>query len=115
MSTTLVVELAVQTAARLRRRAAAEGTTPEAVVAAELDRPPRKSDTDPLMKSAGMFRSGVPDAAEPPRETRWAARPDKDWSLVDCASFIVLETRGLAEARTADRHFDQAGYVRLLK
>ena len=41
-------------------------------------------------------------------------RLDKTWSLVDCASFVVMEERGLTEALTTDRHFKQAGFVRLL-
>lgn len=46
---------------------------------------------------------------------RWADRPDKEWSLVDCASIIVMERRGLTDALTSDHHFEQAGFVRLLK
>ncbi len=42
----------------------------------------------------------------------WRARPDKDWSLVDCASFVVMQRRGIAEALTTDHHFEQAGFVR---
>ena len=44
-----------------------------------------------------------------------AERLDKEWSLVDCASFIVMEKRGLTEALTPDKHFEQAGFVRLLQ
>ena len=44
-----------------------------------------------------------------------AERLDKEWSLVDCASFIVMEKHGLTEALTADRHFEQAGFVQLLQ
>ena len=36
-------------------------------------------------------------------------RPDKSWSLTDCLSFLVMERRGLAEALTTDRDFDQVG------
>ncbi len=43
------------------------------------------------------------------------AHPDKDWSLVDCASFVVMKQRGIQEALTSDHHFEQAGFVRLLK
>ncbi len=42
-------------------------------------------------------------------------RQDKEWSLVDCASFVLMKQRGLLEAFTTDEHFEQAGFVRLLK
>ena len=42
-------------------------------------------------------------------------RQDKEWSLVDCASFVLMKQRGLFEAFTTDEHFEQAGFVRLLK
>jgi predicted nucleic acid-binding protein len=42
-------------------------------------------------------------------------RPDKDWSLTDCISFLVMRQRGMVEALTGDRHFEQAGFVALLK
>lgn len=45
----------------------------------------------------------------------WRSRPDKTWSLTDCASFTVMQRRGITEALTTDHHFEQAGYVRLLK
>ncbi len=43
------------------------------------------------------------------------ARPDKRWSLVDCASFMAMKRAGLWWALTSDHHFEQAGFVRLLK
>ena len=42
-------------------------------------------------------------------------RPDKDWSLTDCISFVVMKDEGINEALTADHHFEQAGFVALLK
>jgi predicted nucleic acid-binding protein len=42
-------------------------------------------------------------------------RPDKDWSLTDCASFAVMKERGINLAFTSDKHFEQAGFVRLLE
>jgi hypothetical protein len=45
----------------------------------------------------------------------YAARLDKDWSLTDCMSFVVMKKEGLTEALTADRHFEQAGFKVLLR
>ena len=45
----------------------------------------------------------------------YSRRPDKDWSLTDCISFVVMQQRGLTEALTGDRHFEQAGFVALLR
>lgn len=41
-------------------------------------------------------------------------RPDKGWGLTDCTSFVVMDNCGLHRAFTSDRHFEQAGYIRLL-
>jgi len=45
----------------------------------------------------------------------YESRPDKEWSLTDCTSFVVMKDRGLSEALTADHHFEQAGFVVLFK
>ena len=45
----------------------------------------------------------------------YLARPDKDWSLTDCISFVVMQREGSSEALTGDKHFEQAGFVALLK
>ena len=42
-------------------------------------------------------------------------RPDKEWQLTDCISFVVMEDEGIAEALTGDKHFEQAGFTALLK
>jgi predicted nucleic acid-binding protein len=43
------------------------------------------------------------------------SRPDKGWSLVDCASFVVMREMGIVEALATDRHFEQAGFMTLPK
>jgi len=42
-------------------------------------------------------------------------RPDKRWSLCDAVSFELMQERGIREALTTDHHFEQAGFIRLLK
>ena len=46
---------------------------------------------------------------------RYAARPDQRWGLTDCASFLVMEERGINKALAYDRDFEQAGFVALLR
>ena len=40
----------------------------------------------------------------------YRSRQDKDWSLTDCTSFVVMKREGLTEALTGDPHFEQAGF-----
>lgn len=44
----------------------------------------------------------------------FADRPDKNWSLTDCVSFVLMADEGLTEALTGDGHFEQAGFKALL-
>jgi predicted nucleic acid-binding protein len=44
-------------------------------------------------------------------ETRYAAHPDKSWSLTDCVSMEVMLDHRLRDAATPDHHFVQAGFV----
>ena len=37
------------------------------------------------------------------------------WSLTDCASFQIINERGIRDALTADHHFKQAGFVPLFQ
>lgn len=42
------------------------------------------------------------------------SRDDKQWSLTDCTSFVVMQEHGLVDALTSDHHFVQAGFNALL-
>jgi predicted nucleic acid-binding protein len=42
-------------------------------------------------------------------------RQDKEWGLVDCVSFVVMQDRQLQESLTTDEHFEQAGFRALLR
>lgn len=41
-------------------------------------------------------------------------RLDKTYSLCDAVSFVVMRERGIMDALTTDKHFEQEGFVRLL-
>jgi predicted nucleic acid-binding protein len=56
--------------------------------------------------SDASFRRGV---------ELFTRRPDKSWPLTDCISFVAMEERGIQDALTGDRHFEQAGMVALLR
>jgi len=42
-------------------------------------------------------------------------RADKEWSLTDCVSFVLMKERGITQALTFDHHFEQAGFDALLR
>ena len=55
--------------------------------------------------SDGLFERGF---------ALYCQRLDKDWSLTDCISFVVMADESLTDALTADHHFEQAGFTALL-
>ncbi len=55
--------------------------------------------------STDLFEAGL--------ET-YCSRPDKDWGLTDCISFVAMRQRGLTDALAVDEHFRQAGFRSLL-
>lgn len=42
---------------------------------------------------------------------RYCQYLDKQWGLIDCLSFIVMEEYGVHQVLTFDQHFAQAGFV----
>ncbi len=42
-------------------------------------------------------------------------RLDKSYSLCDAVSFVLMRERHINESLSTDRHFEQEGFIRLLK
>ncbi len=45
---------------------------------------------------------------------RYKNHSDKEYSLVDCVSFELMQRDSISEALTNDHHFEQAGFVAVL-
>jgi uncharacterized protein len=45
----------------------------------------------------------------------YSERPDKDWGLTDCVSFVIMQAQKITDALTTDQHFQQAGFRALLR
>jgi predicted nucleic acid-binding protein len=45
----------------------------------------------------------------------YSSRMDKEWGMIDCVSFIVMKQVYVTEALTSDRHFEQAGFIPLMR
>ena len=43
------------------------------------------------------------------------SQTDKNYSLCDAVSFVLMRDRNIRDALTTDRHFEQAGFRRLLR
>jgi predicted nucleic acid-binding protein len=58
-----------------------------------------------IPSSSGLFHAGL---------DLYGKRLDKEWSLTDCITFVVMQEKALTEALTGDHHFEQAGFKALL-
>jgi len=58
-----------------------------------------------IFASSELFNDGL---------VLYHGRPDKEWSLTDCTSFVVMDKESIAQAFTSDHHFVQAGFTKLL-
>jgi uncharacterized protein len=75
------------------------------LVDAVLARLEQSPDVEIVPGSTELFAAGM---------SLFRRRADKEWSLTDCISFVVMRQRGLTEGLTADHHFEQAGFRALL-
>ena len=84
----------------------AEGPHSRRTVAALVQRIVDNADIDLAPQNPQLFREAL---------ALYRDRPDKDWSLTDCASFLIMDQRHITDALTNDRHFKQRGHRALLR
>ncbi len=84
----------------------AEGPHSRRTVAALVHRIIDNADIDLAPQNPQLFREAL---------ALYRDRPDKDWSLTDCASFLIMDQRHITDALTNDRHFKQRGHRALLR
>lgn len=63
-------------------------------------------DVEIVPAGAALFRQGC---------ALYSQRPDKESSLTDCTSFVVMREHGVSAALTSDPHFEQAGFQVLMR
>lgn len=44
----------------------------------------------------------------------YRSRFDKEWSLTDCTSIVIMQRDRIEQIFTSDHHFEQAGFIKLL-
>lgn len=59
-----------------------------------------------IQQSSSQFQEGL---------LLYKKRPDKEWSITDCVSFKIMEEYGITEALAYDKHFEQVGFIALLR
>jgi predicted nucleic acid-binding protein len=84
---------------------AGKGESLRHAASALVDRIRSNPNAEIVPMTSNAFREGL---------TRYRSRLDKTWGLTDCTSFLVMEQKGISEALSADRDFQQAGFEALL-
>ncbi|MDD1413706.1 nucleic acid-binding protein [Dolichospermum sp. ST_con] len=59
-----------------------------------------------VIQTDELFKSGL---------DLYNQRPDQAWSLTDCTSFHIMSQKNILEALAYDKHFEQAGFIALLR
>lgn len=64
------------------------------------------ADVEVVLQTAAQFEAAL---------VLYAQRQDKAWGMTDGASFLIMQARGITEALAHDEHYQQAGFVPLLR
>lgn len=107
---------------RLRQQKAALTTTEFVLleVADALSNPPIRSQTVTFVDSLLELQAPALKIVSISRSlwlegwSLYKQRPDKEWGLTDCTSFVVMNLEQITQAFTSDHHFEQAGFINLL-
>jgi uncharacterized protein len=59
-----------------------------------------------ILQTDDIFQQGL---------TLYKHRPDQLWSHTDCSSFWIMQQKNILEALAYDKHFEQAGFIALLR
>ena len=59
-----------------------------------------------VIQTDELFKSGL---------DLYSHRPDQAWSFTDCTSFHIMSQKNILEALAYDKHFEQAGFIALLR
>ncbi len=88
-----------------------------ALLNSRLRTPPAKllSYIDAIKTAPYLHLIHIDIATDTAAWTLLRSRKDKFWSLVDASSFVVMQQLNIQESLTTDHHFEQAGFIRLLK
>ena len=65
-----------------------------------------RSGVEIIPQSSAQFDSAV---------SLYSSRLDKEWSLTDCSTFVLMNQMYITEALAHDRNFEQAGFLALLR
>lgn len=82
------------------------GTELRATAVNAVERLRRDANVSIVPQSSSQFSAAL---------TLYQSRADKNWSLTDCASFLIMEEWAIQEALAHDRGFQQAGFTALLR
>lgn len=84
---------------------AGKGESPRRAACALVDQIRSNPNAEIVPMTSNAFREAL---------HRYRGRADKTWGLTDCTSFLIMEEKGITEAFSADRDFQQAGFKALL-